>query len=207
MRCNSNPSVTPGGNACGKVTSTCIIPDGIVSISELINIYYPPFAQKNDHVLVSLGDCVFGSYNPKYDRKVVPCPKKAEHQRRVNNMKLYNLLEMLETKLKNITILTFEDLFNAVASCNVFSSGSLVVYDVAHRIAFWKSTPQYNILPISKVYLQRGAMDGAKALFKGKNIKLTRVVDKDIFTTHFPEFGNMTAYDIENFLCVFKNNI
>ena len=94
----------------------------------------------------------------------------------------------------------FENIFEITDKVkkDVNMIGPLWSYDTALRLGFYKG-----IYP-EKVYLQRGARDGARKLLNVSRI-YGRTLDKNIFVKKIYELEKLHCYEIENFLCVFKN--
>jgi len=94
----------------------------------------------------------------------------------------------------------FSELFKITEKvrAKTYGIGDLWSYDTALRIGF-----KLKIYP-DKVYLQRGAREGARKLFNRKRI-LGRALDKSVFTENFQELEELQCYEIENFLCCYKS--
>lgn len=116
-----------------------------------------------------------------------------------------HLLTILATKFSN-----FEDLHYSVNSIigSIPQVGPLTVYDVSLRIGHLFNTPIY---PRKYLYLNSGAMEGAKILLNGR--KLSPTEDLTTFFS-YPEalavtgIGDLYALPnnlIEDFFCVMKD--
>ncbi len=117
------------------------------------------------------------------------------HQRRVTSRARQRANELLQEKHSDIQAAPlFEDLMSAVEDVagKVSGSGELATYDIALRIGQFKDLKPVN------VYLHAGARDGAMAL----GIQVDRVVP---ISTFGPEVQDLEPYEIEDFLCVYKD--
>lgn len=97
---------------------------------------------------------------------------------------------------------SFADLFRIteIVRGKVDNVGDLWSYDTALRIGF-----KLRIYP-NVVYLQRGARVGARKLLGKKKI-IGRYLSKDIFIERIPELNELECYEIEHFLCDFKDRL
>ncbi|MGH1466010.1 MAG: hypothetical protein ACRBBQ_11685 [Cognatishimia sp.] len=87
----------------------------------------------------------------------------------------------------------FDSLYSVVSEAirPIHGIGELCVYDISHRIG------SYRKLEVNKVYLHAGAQKGAAALgLKGRTIERTSLPT---------EFARLTAAEIEDCLCIFKD--
>lgn len=92
----------------------------------------------------------------------------------------------------------FDELYDFISMVisGIQGIGPLTVYDTAKRIGHLFSFPIY---PKSYVYLAAGAMDGAKALLKAKNLRFREPIHK-----FAPFFGTFPSIFIEDMLCIYK---
>lgn len=80
--------------------------------------------------------------------------------------------------------------------------GPLMIYDTALRIGAYM-----NISPDS-VYLQRGALDGARVYLRVTKSDAKSGVGECLSKDSFPHFVEaLSAAEIENFLCVMKDRL
>jgi len=92
----------------------------------------------------------------------------------------------------------FEDLFECVdrAIGSIPGIGDLTVYDVAARLG-----ASLGKLPAKRVYLQSGALKGARAL--GVDVS-----QRSLAVAAFPpELHRLAAWEIEDLLCVYKDEL
>ncbi len=127
---------------------------------------------------------------------------KHPHQHRLVGQTLEdfsNTLLTMEGKIQKCK--EFDKLFEIVKSCKISGIGELTIYDTALRIGSY-----LNVMP-TRVYLFRGAREGAMILFKkgylidvkSKNLAITLLV------SNFPtEFNKLEPYQIEQLLCIYK---
>jgi hypothetical protein len=122
--------------------------------------------------------------------------KMSSHQCRVGYIKCREAYSKLN--IENIlSANSFEELFDEIGkvSNSISNVGELWRYDTTLKIGFC-----FNIYP-NFVYLQSGAKIGAENLFKRK-------VNRKELASSFPiEFRKMQPYEIENFLCIYKNEL
>lgn len=129
------------------------------------------------------------------------------HQRRTRKAAIAEALKRLKTKAKTRKLKeaqSFEKIIACVSNTCVTCSkipgiGPLYIYDVALRIgAHLRRKPK-------KVYLQAGALTGAKALKKAKALNFD-VRNAPLPVKDFPEpIQRLEPHEIEDFLCVFKD--
>lgn len=121
--------------------------------------------------------------------------EKHSHQKRLKVLVLERAKEMLLSKHDEIqAVKNFDDLYEIIRLDKVPGYGELAIYDAALRIGAY-----LNIYP-TKVYLQRGALIGAKNLLQKK------LPSRTIEVNDLPkEFHILTAHEIENLLCIFKD--
>ncbi len=119
------------------------------------------------------------------------------HQRRLKSSTLLLVKENLLSKYDAIQIVeNFGTLYDIVKSSREIGFGELAIYDAALRIGAF-----LNIFP-TKVYLHAGTTIGAKNLLSSKPTSLTINIDD------LPkDFNTLTAYEIEDLLCIFKDNL
>jgi len=115
------------------------------------------------------------------------------HQRLVSKVAKAGAAERIG-KLEVADVQTFEELFKRVEKAigSIRGIGDLAVYDVALHIgAFLRKLPE-------RVYLQRGAREGARAL----GLDATqRSLPIDVFPA---EFCRLKPWEIEDLLCIYK---
>jgi hypothetical protein len=108
-----------------------------------------------------------------------------------------------DTLLENINSLrrciTFDQLYNKIKKLvePIQGLGPMYDYDVALRIG-----AKQRLLPTS-VYLQRGALEGARNLFGNAVAGVIELAEEH----SRPEFKRLAAHEIEDFLCIFKNHL
>lgn len=124
------------------------------------------------------------------------------HQQCIETKYIYIFIKnLISNNVLSRTYSSFEDLYSEINKYRIKGKlGDLFVYDVSLRIGYIK-----NILPQKYVYLQCGALIGAKNLVKHGKIPYGsikgRVIPASVFSSVFP---GMSSMDIENFLCVAK---
>ena len=92
----------------------------------------------------------------------------------------------------------FEELYDFINSVigGISGIGALTVYDTTKRIGHLFDTPIY---PKPYVYLNAGALDGARALLGRNDLKF-----RELTTLFEPYFGTFPSIFIEDILCIFK---
>lgn len=130
------------------------------------------------------------------------------HQSRIDANKLANAITILSSSnILNGRFTDFEDIFDKVCGLlvgSVFTGPCLAIYDISFRISWriYKQTGN-DVRPKKYVYLFRGAYEGAcKLLQVGK---LNYREPRSRFNLYFPK--SLNEWDIENILCIYKNNI
>lgn len=126
--------------------------------------------------------------------------KRHPHQYRIttwNPLSREMLAEALAMKYKEINkAIDFDELLNILKSIKIRGIGELTNYDVALRIGMYKG-----MLP-QKIYLHAGTREGAKNILKKKRLS-RQFITKD----ELPEpLQNLECWQIEDFLCHFKND-
>jgi hypothetical protein len=135
------------------------------------------------------------------------------HQHRILSSSKTIAISVIETNLPTIfstTFVDFEDLYKTVNSLigSIPQIGPLTVYDVSLRIGHLFNDPVY---PHKFLYLNNGAMEGARKLLKGR--KLSPVEELATFFS-YPEakavkgigsLQNLPNNLIEDFFCVMKD--
>lgn len=114
---------------------------------------------------------------------------------------------LAQSKLWTKSFPTFEDLYAQVCQTltdpatgkYIYGIGSLALYDVAKRIGASLAQPVY---PSAYVYLNAGAMKGAKNLFPQQ--KLSDRMSTALFQPYFP---SLSSLEIEDLLCITKGMI
>ena len=124
--------------------------------------------------------------------------KRFDHQRRLKRHvipKVWEISRYREPQLQECK--TFQELFGQIESMmnNVPNAGDLYKYDTALRIG------AYLDLAPEKVYLQTGALEGARRLLPGTK---SRTLPKDAFPK---EFQQLSCAEIENLLCAYKGRL
>lgn len=125
--------------------------------------------------------------------------KKDNHQSHIKNTVLKSFADVLIALENNIsTAKSFEELHNIIFQNKIKGIGPLTIYDVAVRIGI------YLKLQPEKVYLHAGTTIGAKSLLKSKT--KSKTVSMDELSPWFKKY-KYTCHEVENFLCVKKNDI
>lgn len=124
--------------------------------------------------------------------------KRHPHQYRLKGEALNEVFVSLTDSIELIKpAQSFEELFEIInkSILKIVGIGELMVYDTALRVgAFLGLHPE-------KVYLHRGAKQGAKSLGIGKGKRAVEV-------SEFPkEFHGLRAYEIEDCLCIYKEHL
>lgn len=121
------------------------------------------------------------------------------HQRRVRRETKEAAEKLLKDKWEEIMsrdTLSFEDLMNIFMP--IKGAGQLYAYDAALRLG-----ECFGVKP-EKVYLHRGALDGAKALLGRDIIKGRTYVNMEELPL---ELQCLAPYHVENFLCIYKKEL
>jgi hypothetical protein len=195
MNCGRTTKAPTG---CGKRKSTDTQPE-INSYAEVVAEYLK-FDDKNLAIQIesfknsaSLGDAI-----ERAALALDSAGKRYSHQRRIPKAALRKAKDRLlknEAQLKSCK--DFDELFKLVEHeiKGIHGVGELVVYDTALHISHYLERPP------DKIYLHAGARKGAKALkIKIKNSR-TRIEDMPI------EFRGLRAEQIENCLCIYKEDL
>ena len=125
------------------------------------------------------------------------CLLTGHHQRRMqdkdNVSRVLGNARLWERKFDD-----FEALHSAVKETiiDLYTVGPCAVYDVAVRIGY-----SFGIVPERRVYVQRGALDGARKLLGEPKLPVGSV-ERERFDKLLP---GMSALHIENFLCIMKS--
>lgn len=134
------------------------------------------------------------------------------HQHRINRSSKSSAISIIESHLPTILsthFVDFEDLYKKIDGIigSIPQIGPLTVYDVSLRIGHLFNSPIY---PRKYLYLNSGAMEGAKTLLRGR--KLNPIEDIKTFFS-YPEatvvsgIADLQALPnnlIEDFFCVMK---
>lgn len=129
---------------------------------------------------------------------------KKRHHRRMTETTIRKTIKALKkSNLLNKTFCDFDELYDCVNEIirGIKGIGQLAVYDISVRIG--KRLLKPAIEPEKYVYLQSGALEGAKKLF-GSSIKIKSRMPITVFPKELQEIG---SYHIENFLCVMKKDL
>lgn len=128
--------------------------------------------------------------------------KKYSHQRRVPSIVLdtyKNELISLEKQIK--TCKDFDSIYNLFKKHKTSGIGNLTVYDVSLRVG-----QNYEIYP-DKVYLHAGTKKGAlNAGLISKYDRKDKLTIEEI-SAKYNWLGNLPPYLIEDFLCIYKDDI
>lgn len=127
-----------------------------------------------------------------------PCP----HQYWMKEGTRNKIVDKLENnKVLEKSYANFEELYDELVRLKI-TRGDLFRYDLALRIGKCLDT-----LPKDYVYLHRGALEGAQVLQTKGLVTLPASwkyrVEKSVFAKLFPD---MEAFDIENLLCIHKED-
>ena len=127
-----------------------------------------------------------------------PTPKRHGHQWRLKKADMEKALMQLRSKISKVKAYKlFEEIHECVWTiCSPINGlGKLYIYDTALRIgSFLRLMPK-------RVYLQAGALAGARAL--GLDVKNSPLPVED-----FPEaLRILKAHEIEDFLCIYKDHL
>lgn len=134
------------------------------------------------------------------------------HQHRINRSSKSSAIRIIESHLPTILsthFVDFEDLYKKIDGIigSIPQIGPLTVYDVSLRIGHLFNSPIY---PKKNLYLNSGAMVGAKTLLRGR--KLNPIEDIKTFFS-YPEATSVSGIAdlqalpnnlIEDFFCVMK---
>ncbi|MGZ9816184.1 hypothetical protein ACXM0N_09665 [Peribacillus simplex] len=183
------------------------------SLTELVEIYYRNHARNEDWKLSDfknrcklledlIEDAVWGK-EPRLNRD--------KHQFRVPKQVLDEMVKILQDQaiveeIKRCQ--SFDDILRIIYENRIKKFGSLAVYDTSLRLG-----AAFGHYP-TVVYLHQGALDGANKLL-GKDVvrKNSKYFCGNpefpyISTDILPEpLSKVEPYHIENFLCIYKNNL
>lgn len=142
-------------------------------------------------------DCVCGQVGNEAGK---PKYKRNPHQYRIPEDTIEKAEAELSTLFEGKKFGNFEELMNVVDSVEVDGFGNLCRYDFALRYGYPKG-----VRPVEYVYLQAGAMDGAKAL---KSKGLLKKTARKVPVGDFPEpLCSLASEHIENLLCIYKDEL
>ena len=124
--------------------------------------------------------------------------KRHGHQCLISKINLSNFAEKLKAKEQQIkTVKSFDDLMTIIESEKSDGIGELAIYDTATRIGAY-----LNLFP-DRVYLHSGTRKGARNLLG--QLKGKKYLALDDFPKEMQQHG-LTASEIEDILCIFKDN-
>ena len=190
----------------------------MATLKEAIRVYK---YNRSTRLLTGLNTVLYAykRHGMEFKPKVMEAIVFGEHQKWLKQHKLIDFKKLKKAtagKLKNFYPLpdfkSFEELFGQVETeihDTIYGIGRLTTYDIALRIGFLYDDP---LLPQDYVYIQSGALDGIKALsadpaykslFPERKWKAEAYPIAD-FTA---AFGDLESMYIEDFLCVFHNEL
>ena len=155
----------------------------------------------------------------EFKPKVMEAIVFGEHQDRLKHHKFIDFKKLKKataSKLKNFYPLpdfkSFEELFGQVETEiheTIYGIGRLTTYDIALRIGFLYDEP---LLPKEHVYIQAGALKGIKALsadpaYSSLLPECVWKVGAYPIADFKAAFGDLESMYIEDFLCVFHNEL
>lgn len=99
----------------------------------------------------------------------------------------------------------FSDLYGNIEKfCKKKRIGELTVYDTAMRLGAFLESKKGGCFKPQMVFLHNGAMEGAKKLFRrGEIAKPCSRMPLSIFAKYFP---NKKTWEVEEILCIYKDN-
>ncbi|MCD4734549.1 MAG: hypothetical protein K8R53_00770 [Bacteroidales bacterium] len=150
--------------------------------------------------IYKVGNKTFFSNHYKYAYSV------SEKSKRWNILDLYNARKILLNCISDIEdFQSFESIYTFLEEKirPLSGIGNMLQYDISLRIG-----ANMNVWP-DKVYAQLGALYGVNGLLHANYPKDSRQIFnfKNTFIRNFPEFNRLKAYEAENFLCVFDNEL
>ncbi len=166
-------------------------------VSKYINLYGDSYEQEDawwGHKKSTWGEAIERAWISRLQNR-----KMHGHQRRVAKYLPDGLNIALADRKHKEEFNDFQDLYIWIKSItdSVKGLGTTTTYDVARRLGVW-----LEIKPVL-VYLHAGAADGARKFnIKGDFIPLSK------FPKEIQSLGdNHGTTHVENFLCIYKNNI
>lgn len=169
-----------------------------LTLDDMLLEYSYSFASNMSKCIAAYKEIETQNYWEDVTKAICPCCKrKFLHQKRIPISVLEQWSNHILQKQQEISNCSdFEDLYNCIKNIKekgeIKGIGELTVYDTAFRLGI-----HLDKLPSDKVYLHANAViPGYTKLF----IPAKKLVDN--FYKH-----NMSAYMIEDFLCVFHKNI
>ena len=197
MSCTRTPS---NRSTCGSEKQ----PFNAANLNELVEIYQ----KKHDLHKIwgekrSFEEAVFGAKPEKTD----------PHQQYFPKVKLHEIADHLAKQWNRNAFKDFEDLYDYVRSIlhisptnpygKIKNPNALIFYDIALRLS-----AQYNVWPKDYVYLNgNGPSDGAKALGLEKLKDKKKRIAYSESVKLYPALSKLDAAGIEDFLCIYKNEI
>ncbi len=121
-----------------------------------------------------------------------------EYQNKKESAGLFRGFNQLKKISKIENIKDFDELYTLIKGSteDIKGVGILYYYDISLRIgAFLNTYPD-------KIYLHRGSLEGARNF--NININKAKIINKDNLTD---EFRELECFEIESFLCIFKNKL
>ena len=167
------------------------------SLQSLVNLYiekHRPRALREKAFFESRQSLQLAIYHAAFALDDREPPKRYSHQRRIRMKSMKQAYRFLMHALDSLSkAQTFEELHSILhaAFSTILGLGALYTYDTALRLGFFlKRAPE-------KVYLHAGTRLGARALG-------VRNSDSVEISALPKEIAVLPAYEIENFLCIFK---
>ncbi len=202
-------------------------------MSNSSNSKYNFYAQIYNHYKTKIFDCQEKYYDwyrqsnnlekaiSKAFKSEDECLKVHSHQHRVGRKVLEQARNIAlniykENNYSETDLNTFDEIYNKFVSsirCKVKGFGELAHYDISLRIAKYQNAKYPNCGNLTEVYLHRGTLDGAKAVFNAghidKSIKKSDIREGEkISVSHFPSpLNNLSGDHLENLLCIYKEEL
>ena len=172
-------------------------------LAELVDFYLQKYGgfEKSFIGLSTTIDYVCGKDNR--DHKPGEKYKKNWHQRRLTNETIECMAQKLDAlNLEEREIRDFESLIELVRKPSIKFFKHTNSYDFAFRYGL-----NHEILPEKYVYIHSGAKQGAEVLRNAGFVEFSSNENR-IPIESFPlELRKLSAYDLENFLCVMKKQL
>ncbi|MBR4387885.1 MAG: hypothetical protein IKT00_01750 [Prevotella sp.] len=189
------------------------LPSPKISLKDLINDYKKSLNPHCCHGTSMYGDLnevlAFKMKSTQVFLKRCVC-NRYRHQRRLPNVAVDNAVSKLlsSPNIWSVRPTDFEDLYDNIY--NLIGNGKTgisycTVYDTAIRLG-WTFSPQ--IVPQKYVYVHRKLVESAKHILKSSYVIINKCrIDRSLFDKKEPTFKKLSALEIEDFLCVYHDDI
>ncbi|ABD56368.1 hypothetical protein Jann_3451 [Jannaschia sp. CCS1] len=149
---------------------------------------------------LNFGDAIVQAAGAKCDAS----GKRHPHQYRLRKKTLLEVKRKLDAHVDRLQAASsFHDLYQSVRTAieKIHGVGPLMLYDTSLRLAACLR------IDVDRVYLQRGALEGAKNYFSFIGVTHDFPVQRSLPLSDFPHLRHLRPDQVENFLCVYKGRM